>query len=197
MACRPRPFAAIGPPRASVSRRFARLRVLNETAMDTGATSTCGSSPRRTADPSASRYKKKRRPPKKEDNLVRDGHRRVMTSHRTRGTTWCVLVEVDTREKRLEGERFYSSLDLLIIGVADGHTHTHTQTTCRPSTMLLSRVLFFTLCRALAPLFICYLPQVCAQKPGSRVSSSPSVSLSPSMCLCVFIPVGLKRGMTE
>ncbi|XP_034381099.1 SPARC-related modular calcium-binding protein 1 isoform X2 [Cyclopterus lumpus] len=34
--------------------------------------------------------------------------------------------------------------------------------------MLLSRVLLLTLSRALAPLFLCYLPQVSAQKPGSR-----------------------------
>ncbi|XP_068435810.1 SPARC-related modular calcium-binding protein 1 isoform X4 [Clinocottus analis] len=34
--------------------------------------------------------------------------------------------------------------------------------------MLLSRLLLFTFCRALAPLLLCYLPQVSAQKPGSR-----------------------------
>lgn len=60
----------------------------------------------------------------------------------------------------------------------DTHTHTRTHTsTCRslrcahrPPIMLLSSFLLF-FSHFLAPLFLCYLPQVSAQKPGSsRVS---------------------------
>lgn len=39
-----------------------------------------------------------------------------------------------------------------------------------PATMFLSSFLLFTVSHFLAPLFVGYLPQVSAQKPGSRVS---------------------------
>lgn len=66
---------------------------------------------------------------------------------------------------------FVHGLDLLIISVTPGHT----ESTCRsllcahrPSIMLLSGFLLFTFSHFLAPLFLCYLPQVSAQKSNSR-----------------------------
>lgn len=123
--------------------------------------------PRWTADPPAV------------DKTSHHGHRRLMSSHPTRGTMWIVFGEVDRgkelRRKSVSGACcFFPRLDLLIISVTPGHT----EPTCRsllcahrPSIMLLSSLLLFTCSHLLAPLFLWYLPHVSAQKPGSRVSA--------------------------
>lgn len=109
----------------------------------------------------------------------------VMISHPTRGTMWIVIGEVDKGKRLfLFWSSDYFSLFFFFwtcwssVWQPDTHTHTCTHTsTCRslrcahrPPIMLLSSFLLF-FSHFLAPLFLCYLPQVSAQKPGSsRVS---------------------------
>lgn len=100
-------------------------------------------------------------------------------SHPTRGTMWIVTGKVDKRKvfKRVICFWYFSLSRTCWSSVWQTDTLC-AQPTCRSllcahrrSIMLLSSFLIFTFSYFLAPLFLCYLPQVSAQKSGSRVSA--------------------------
>lgn len=79
---------------------------------------------------------------------------------------------------------FFSSfhrVDLLIISLTDKPTCCSLLRAHRRAIMLLPAFLLFTLSHFLAPLLLCYLPQVSAQKPGSRVSAYIPVCVSDGL----------------